>query len=714
MRDEVVRYLEENYSVETIIAIEKVMRSPKKLKVVLADGSIKYPRKQNYKFTRKDGVNTYFNIKTGSVVFEDGRCENAYYHYITPMTNSLFTDVNDIMELKDKLLEFVDGPKKLFGGKSDWSTGKTQHCVRALLDLKNKNDKPRFDSILFPTEINSFNSELLRKFGDYGFVSHLQEQSKEVDASGNIIQIKEHPFVICSVQSMHKVEDKQFKLVIVDEAESVLSSYISSSTFHSAKKTPLSAFKVLKQIIQSADKVVLLDADLSDERMKIWSQLVGGNSNCEFYNNTQKVYQDITIDVVVDEQHWTNQITTDIMNGKKLGISTAVRRKTDSMLEKLKTTDDKYLYFSSKGVNLLHKDTITKYDKEKTILTLEDTLIELDAHFLTTPSTKTGISVDKEIYDTLYAYSSKWSITYVEFLQMFFRLRKLKDKKIVVYLDDPNKNGYNKTPEFIQNQQHFLEAKYKQLRLVDEKYETCKSDEDEDYYRVQTINMWNRVISRENYAYNLLGLLNGHSLKYNFVSSKTYKELEQDDIDVKSHVINIQVASRDNQRKIIYDWIATPMLNYFEYQVIDALSDCEMKQLDESKYLSFRKTKDIYEIFNVLYRIKYEFDDYISFDKQDGFVFSPYKNQPNKMMYYDKLIENEIPIHECIKEYHNIIRFPYNDEDEYIPYTEDEIVMINQEIIKETSNSITIAKTIIDRVQEMVGQQFYLNMDCKS
>tara|TARA_R110000772_G_scaffold116_2_gene599 strand:- start:754 stop:5526 length:4773 start_codon:yes stop_codon:yes gene_type:complete len=640
LRKHAMDNLKEIYDSETIKRIMDKIRQPDVIKY-MKEGCPKPKTKTQYyyEFKTKFNVKSILNIKTGFITYENNAYDNLYCKNIPAIQEDIFKPVDTINDMREELLKFIPTPLNVFIAKSPWGTGKSSNLMKTLIHLKDDNGEYKYKRILMISESNAFNRVVSN---DYGFVSHQDEKNNVIDKqTKRKIKITDYDRVVCSIQSLKKVKKEYYDLLIIDEFESVFSSYTGHSTFVSAGTSPDDAFLILKNFISSTNKVLILDADISEDKVSVIHDIVGKN-NCITFKNNQKSFQDTTIEIVHDEQQFTNLMTQAMKDKTKIAFPTAVKKEMDSILNDLPDdikNNNKILTISVDGAFIFNGGEKLEYNKENTIRDLEKFIIEHELDiFCYTPTIKTGISINDVYFDELYAFGSSGSILFTQMIQMLFRCRKLHNNKITLYLDGFTGSTNNVSYEYIERQQHFSEQKYKQMtnNTDNVKFKIYSRDEvDDEYYKVQTINNRNIHNSKNNYAFNVIQLFNYHNLNYVFIPNQLYCDLLKIEIESCILDIDIEEAKRKEKHRIMMEWIELPMLTWCEYikihqQVNTSNVSEKFNGLEQDMINRYYKTKTIFNLYSVPQIVLQEFSQYYIKDEKDNDCFDWYNDRLNR------------------------------------------------------------------------------------
>tara|TARA_R110001606_G_scaffold397295_1_gene573371 strand:- start:939 stop:4886 length:3948 start_codon:yes stop_codon:yes gene_type:complete len=693
---EIIKALNKIYCSKITDEIIYNINNPTKTKMINRQNNITYKEKVLYKFVNKQGLNTIINIKNGFIIDEDKNVNNIYYDNITIDKEKIFNEIENITEARDKTNEFLKNSKKLMVIKSKWGTGKTSNIIKNVID--------KYDKILIITESNALNSKLLDDFSEYNFVSH---QDKDID-------ISKKNNVICSIQSINKVKNSFYDIVIIDEYESVLSSYNSSKTFKSANTTPLEAFETLKFICLKSDKCMILDADISEDKAKLFIDLIG-QENSVVYKNNQKTFDKINLYLYSKINILYDVIFEKIYNNKKIAIASASKKKLDILIEDLnKRNICKILKIDVDGAFIYHNNTIEVLDKDMTIQKLEQIIIDnkIDI-FGYTPTIKTGISINTDYFNITIGLTSCHSILYNEMIQMIMRQRRLKDNEIHILLEGYTKFNLNKSYDYINRKQSIDQNLINILNNQNDNIIYNKNQVSEEYYILQTINNKNLYNSKTNYVYNFIYLLKYHHLTYKYIEERYDDLLEQ---------ININEAVKEYEKVKMNKWLGIKLLDYHNYILTDNKTKLNKEYIneltDEDKQIFF-KTKAVYSLFDInnkIYKInqlnqyKNLREDGITSYEIDDMIENIIKNYNNEYFYSNYIKRNAIDNIKIInKLYNNSVEYTQTIDDKQnikVVLIDEMLYALNVFFVAKTENNLYDKQTKIFYNQELSNKSF--------
>ena len=569
MKDHVRDLLGRYYDMATIREIaEKIVKFQ-----TIKSKPTAFKKNTKHIYNTLDDTNSVIDVKSGFIYIKNdtNTILNMFYDNLPAKHESMFHQINHIDEAVEETKAFLSNRKKIMTLLSRWGTGKTFKVINTLIkDYKPIHTRPIRRLVI--TESNGLNNKLNHDFNsgvfaDYNFVSHL-------DAQADItIDLKRCNNVICSIQSIGKVGN-DYDLIIIDEFESVCSSYSATTTFKGT--TPNIAFNTLIHLIKTSDKTLLCDADISEDKVELIERVVGRNEMIILKNN-QSAFDGLDINILTNKQHFTTLLLTKVfIENKKIAVASATRVYVEAVFDEivdLYSKDDttpikRIMRVDVNGVKVYHGATEVKIDKTKNeiLKDVEAFIIEQQIDlFLYSPTIKTGLSINSAYFHQTFGYTSSVSILFNEMIQMLFRNRKVIDNKIILFIDERDfKCGVNKTHDFIEKQQHINTALFKQLiskkqsDMDNVKIYTDKESSAE-YYQLQTINNRNKYNSHYNYVSNFIQLLQYHNLNYKYITNKTY-EIVKSEYD-----INIIEALETLKEKKQQDWIETKLLDYKDF-----------------------------------------------------------------------------------------------------------------------------------------------------
>jgi len=543
----------------------------------------------------KNKVAFEINLKTGFIVCSGCRVYNMYCDNIPVANETLFESVKDIDGAKVKLIDFINNTNKsVMVLKSRWGTGKTYHIINALISHYESNFK-----ILMVTESNALNSKLCE---DYGFVSHQDDSYKNPNT------LYRNDKVVCSVQSLYRLDKADYDIVIVDEIQSVLNAYSSSGTFKNLPNNlkAYNMYDLLLQKIKDSKKSLLCDADIQQNYIEALTETIG-KDNMTIVKNTQVAFSNYIIDIYTDYKEILIELTKKILHtDSKIAIASASRAKIDEYVVDInKQLREKMIIgdvtktiavISSVGVTLYNNgiEHLATIDKQETLKNIDKFVIDNDVDLLFySPTIKTGISFNtKDYFDYTFAFGECNSIVFCEFLQMLFRVRNLKQKYIYVYLKESQffcgKNSNLTETLYLQKIKNNV---FKKLTNDIDIYDDECSDE---YKKIQTINLNVLQNTKYNYNQNIIALLKYHNLEYHYSLPRDYYE--------EGVVVDLADAKLVLQDREYNEWMDISIMDiklFFEMKKDIGDNKLKWDDIDDEDKHSYSKTKQLYIIHNI-------------------------------------------------------------------------------------------------------------------
>lgn len=418
----------------------------------------------------------------------------------------IINEIEDIAEHIDKFNQATE--KTAYAIKAKWGVGKTHHIMRRIIEYANENNAGR---IVVITENNALNRSILKQFNTLKnpFISHINTSVKKMNTPTSKDEDKPNLNVVCSTESIYKVKFRPTDILILDEYESIFNHY-ESTTFN---EKSMEKFMLLKVALTTVKKIVVLDADISNERVNLLRGIIQRNINI-FYI-TKNNFQDYTFNLLESGLHLINKMKGDIINDKRLIISSSSKNWLNGLYEDLIKSNP-----TKKIVKVVCEGQMNNFDNEisKSDLLngLEEfiTTNEVDI-FLHSPTIKTGISINAEWFNQVYCYGVSCSVCSRELLQMLFRARNLKDKVINIALDRPISRGRPKAgmevikhtlinPVYLLQSFKIFESNGEQDANVD--YGSIIQF-DNDYFKVKFTNKFENYNSNTRYSQDLLSRL---------------------------------------------------------------------------------------------------------------------------------------------------------------------------------------------------------------
>ena len=439
----------------------------------------------------------HFIIKIYQEVILDTNKQTFYYYSQDHINDSseyeLKSKISNIEELKNQVCYIQN---KLIIVKALWGSGKTKHIVLKMLNF-NKNQK-----VLIVSENNSLNTELTNKLGKLGFnvINHQDKENK----------ITEADIQICSLESINKIYHAD--IIILDEYETICS-HFSSTTLNQNTNTDYTIFNKLKSLLLSSEKVLCLDADISLPRVEWIEKLL--NVKSDKYYLTDNNFSEYEFNYYYSYNQFNTQFINDLEH-QKLVLCSSSKKQIQVIKEQVN------IKYPHKNILFICNDPIVRvndieYPKEDFIAELENNIQEHDIDLLLyTPTITTGVSIETEYFDKLYAVGFNYKCPNVRtFIQMLFRVRNLKQKQInITTLQSLNFNRYN-------NKSYEKYITIREEQLINNKYNGSNGDIDELYNELRINNTKEKAFSERAFIQDLYTRFKQHKITINNIYLNT-------------------------------------------------------------------------------------------------------------------------------------------------------------------------------------------------
>jgi len=313
----------------------------------------------------------------------------------------------------------------------------------------------------------------------------LVQKLEQVINKGSIWNYKENlpmdgtNFHICSTESMFKkVRNQNYKLVIMDEIVSILAQFKSPTQ----GELVYNNLKVFTSILQSADSIFAMDADVEQKHLELLEEIAG--KKFDFITNTfrdskKKHY------ITDHKQTFQHYFIKKVKAGKTIvvccsSVSQAEKSRQlilahggkESEIRVYHTQEDDHTDDFIQGVN-------ETWDKYK--------------YIIYTAKVPNGVSFDKLHFDCCFSYLNNKTLCARELTQMEDRVRNLKDNEIYTYCGKGSTNELpqtieelevaydqriSKMTEFHDKSHHFLNHDIQELKRMSASDPLCKFEKE--------------------------------------------------------------------------------------------------------------------------------------------------------------------------------------------------------------------------------------------
>lgn len=309
--------------------------------------------------------------------------------------------------------------------------------------------------------------------------------------------------IVIQMESLHKVSEMSYDIVILDEPESCLKQLSSVETM---KTRILQNHKQFERMLQNAEKVICCDAFLSNKTTEIVNKIVNKKEMkttatiINEYNPYQRKAFEVKNDVAL-----IKQVKTDLKNNKRIAFVCGSKSKAETIVREIREEmPDKNIRFYYGNMDEQHKQFSNVNEDWNDV----DLLIY-------TPVITCGVNYDPSTptFHKLYIYGTPHSACVRDVFQASLRVRKLIDNECVYAISNMTNNKQNYEVGTEENYRAILERK-----AFVEKNTVFAFDKVEDWV------LWN-------YAYNS----NEEGIKLKFYREAFYDYLTACGYDNKKH-----------------------------------------------------------------------------------------------------------------------------------------------------------------------------------
>jgi len=444
-----------NVSVNLIQEIlNTVIQNNSEADLITIDDKTEYKIKSGWLYFNKKYSNYYHDVELKEYSESSNTLKYDFQHKtiaeVLPYTKALNSDVLKTLVVCAR-----------------WGTGKSHHVMLPCIQAHKHSHR-----MVIITENNALNQKCKNDFNGL-FKSHIDAQRGCSDDVNDIDFTNDN--IICSLESMDKIKTCKTKptFLILDEFESIINHFESGKTV----KDKYMTYGCLKKMIRIS-KCLLLDADISNNRIdwfksvkepiilhtvrtnkttieKLLNDLPKEEENKEeeikfktdtvIVDVTENAFEDYKFYLYNDFDYWIKNLYDRVeTRNKRIAVGLTSRFKAKDLYEHFKESKEEIkknvLMITSDGINILINGEVTEENntsiKQKWLMNLEAYIIEnkIDV-FIYSPSIKTGISINSEIFDYTFAMGKNMSVCEREFNQMLFRNRKLKKKSFHIFIN---------------------------------------------------------------------------------------------------------------------------------------------------------------------------------------------------------------------------------------------------------------------------------------
>jgi hypothetical protein len=334
--------------------------------------------------------------------------------------------------------------KKVVVIKAGLGRGKST-SVSEYIKHTNKYIKDRYDNIIVLTPRRSYarsaKDRLVTETG-LNFICYLDQKKSLLD----------EPYVVIQAESLFRLQiNNGNNLVIIDEVEAFLSQLTSTKTH---RENHVKNVETFIQLIKNSNKVIALDAFISNRSLKTFIQLSGYN-HINFYEYTQKLKQRKATEVK-DLKTFLESFVSDLEKGKKIFLFSSSNTKLLTTVKKTYKEKKDGTKKPDEIITALLPAIREKFPNKNIIefhskfITVQLTNVNEDwknADVVACTSTVTvGCNFDTpNVFHKVYLYANASSKNLVrDMFQASWRIRHLIDDEMVFCLDE-NHYGSNLT-----------------------------------------------------------------------------------------------------------------------------------------------------------------------------------------------------------------------------------------------------------------------------
>ncbi len=291
-------------------------------------------------------------------------------------------------DVSNYIKTFIKDETKTLLIKSPYNTGKTTFL---------KTICEKYERILFISYRITLSSNLYGNFKDLGFELY----------NKNIFADK----LICQVDSLPKINNILFDLIIIDESESVLNHFSAGSL-----KDSYGIFQLFCAMCINSKKLICLDGDLANRTKRIFNCF----GNAKYINN--KIKKDLRVfSFTPDQTKFSESIQKKIESGKNICIVSMSEQQANIYYDKYKK-EYKVLKYTSK----------TSDCDKKLLAEVNDVWIKYQI-VIYSPSIEAGVDFNVPHFDNIFIIMCSNSTSPRGLNQMVNRIRQLKDKQILCF-----------------------------------------------------------------------------------------------------------------------------------------------------------------------------------------------------------------------------------------------------------------------------------------
>jgi hypothetical protein len=350
------------------------------------------------------------------------------------------------------------------------------------VDVKEEQIFPQV--IRFLTFRQTFAQSLLSSFNDFKLYS---------DIIGDINQ-NDHKKVIIQVESLHRIVINKYtdpiNLLILDEVESILAQFNSGLHKHFN-----AAFAAFQWMLMTAEKVICIDANLSERTFNILKRM-RPNHEIHFHHNIFKKESENIYKITNNNSEWLSIMLSFLSDGKKIVIPSNSKLEAEVYKNLIQET------FPNKKVHL-YSSEMANSEKNEHFSDVRKYWSQLDV-LIYTPTCSAGISFELDHFDIVFAHFTDASCDVETCRQMLMRVRNVRTKTYYIYFPAYSSNigNYPTTTEEISSALKSKKiAMFKDIDHSNLQFEYSK-DGDIIYFESNYFHLWLENVRIENLSKN--------------------------------------------------------------------------------------------------------------------------------------------------------------------------------------------------------------------
>ena len=351
-------------------------------------------------------------------------------HGVTHQFNERYLPTEIVDIIKDNETVFL---------KSHLGTGKTTIMKKVIEKYPNSN-------ILYFSPRIAFAKQVVSELHGFAFYGALGKDTDD--------KLKEK--IVIQMESLWKVANIKYDIVIIDEVESCLKQL---SCVDTMKLRILDNHKIFEKIVKNSKKVVCCDAFLSNKSIEVINMIcgsAGGTRKTATIVNEYNPYSRKSIEMSNDEA-LSKQLMDDLKKGKRCVFVCGSKSKADAFVSGIRQTlPDKKIMFYYGNMDESHKD----------FTNVNELWADLDL-LVYTPVITCGVNYDPKTptFHRLYVYGTPHSACVRDVFQATLRIRNIIDN-VMFYAISKTKNnretfpvGFHENYEIIQRKKAFVNEK---------------------------------------------------------------------------------------------------------------------------------------------------------------------------------------------------------------------------------------------------------------